>query len=107
MSQVAVPIAIALIVVFAWQRKLVGAQSHWVAYPLALVSAGAVAALISIGQFWLPQIQMGLGLKGLPLVVFGIVGARGAVPTMAFTAVILMGLGCIKLWRQTRQHNGA
>lgn len=101
MSQ-ALPFAIALVTVFIWSSKLLGLKSRWLAYPLALCSAGLIAALISIAQFWLPQIEMGLGLKGLPPIVFLIVGARGAVPTMAFTAVILMALGAIKLWRQTR-----
>jgi len=97
-----VPIAIALLTTLAWSGKLIGPRSHWFAYALALLTAGLIAALVAIGTFWLPQIQMGLGLKGLPLVVFAIVGGRGAVPAMAITGVFLMAFGCIKLWRQTR-----
>ncbi len=107
MTQIAVPVAIALVTVLIWSGRLLGAKSRWLAYPLTLLCAGLFAAIVSITQFWVPQIEMGLGLKGLPPIVFLIVGARGAVPTMAFTAVILMALGCIKLWRQTRLQNSA
>jgi len=101
-NQTVIPIAIALLTTLAWSGKLIGPRSRWSAYVLALLTAGLVAALIAIGQFWMPQIQMGLGLKGLPPIVFAIVGGRGAVPAMAITGVFLMAFGCIKLWRQAR-----
>jgi len=101
-NQTVIPVAIALLTTLVWSGKLIGPRSRWLAYALALVSAGLVAALVAIGQFWLPQIQMGLGFKGLPPIVFAIVGGRGAVPAMAITAVFLMAFGCIKLWRQKR-----
>lgn len=97
-----IPVILALATAFVFRKKLSGSQSRWRFYPVAFAVAVSIAATIGIVQFWMPQVSMGLGAKGLPLIVFAIVAARAALPTVICTVVLLAGMALAELWRRRR-----